>query len=149
MPRTTLLARATILAAALAIPSCIIASKNNSSTKDVEKVPSDPPIPESLFVALTYDASGLTEPVYEAPRDRAFVIRDLRASNLADILIELPGVPPVLHVPVWGTFSDSSRLRFVSNAGIKLPPSAKLRLRRYDKASQDVEVFVAGELVRL
>jgi hypothetical protein len=133
------------------LPSCIIASKNASTAHDVEKPPSDPPIPESVLTTVDFDAQGISEPVYEAPRDRAFIIRDLRVSEVVDVLVELPGVPATEQLPhtMFDMLHAGAPFEFRSPAGIKVPPSAKLRLRRAVGTNPAVTAFVAGDLVRM
>jgi hypothetical protein len=49
------------LAAGLALfaaPGCIIASRNNAKTEDVAKPSTDPPIPESRLVTVTFTNTG-------------------------------------------------------------------------------------------
>lgn len=149
MLRLQAAALSALLAAA---PACIIAPKNQATTEDVVKPPSDPPIPESRFVTVEYTESGLTEPVYEAPADHAFVIRDLRLSEACDVFVELSGVPATMQLPALFLEPFTSapyRWRFLSTAGLKLPGGAKLRLRAAGGTDPvPVLAFVAGDLVR-
>jgi hypothetical protein len=145
--------RAPVLAALFLafLPGCIIAGRNSSQTHDVEKPPSDPPIPESVYKTVEFDAAGLSEPVYEAPQDRAFVVRDLRVSVPVNVLVELAGVPAVEQIPalMFEGIGSTSFQQFRSPAGLKIPPSAKLRLQRFYEKEKSVSVFAAGDLVRM
>ena len=108
------------------LPSCIIASKNASTAHDVEKPPSDPPIPESVLTTVDFDAQGISEPVYEAPRDRAFIIRDLRVSEVVDVLVELPGVPATEQLP---TRCSTCSMRARRSSSARRPGSRCRRAR--------------------
>jgi hypothetical protein len=132
----------------LCCASCVFAGGNKASARDVEK-PGDPRTPESKLVTVAFDGSGLSEPVYEAPADRAFVIQDLRMTIPCDVMAEVVGAP-ILLLSRWMCEQVGTAYAFRSVAGLKLPAAAKLRLQRDEKsASTEVIVFVAGELVRL
>lgn len=143
------------LAAGLALfaaPGCIIASRNNATTQDIAKPPSDPPVPESRLVTVALTASGLTDPPYETAPDQIFVIRDIRLSEPCDVLIELGGVPPTLQLP-YTLFDEPhdapNRFYFKSPAGLRLPGGAKLRLRPVGgRHPAEVIAFLAGDLIR-
>ncbi|MBL8695743.1 MAG: hypothetical protein JNJ88_16745 [Planctomycetes bacterium] len=144
----------------VAIPACLLsgcvisASKNQASTRDVERPDTGPSIPESKYATVELEAGGLTGPIYEAPPDRAFVIQEIRSTMAADLVAEVAGATVVL-LPVELLVSSGSEGLLISafSSGVKLPPGAKLRLRRPkaqpSEIGQPVRVFVSGSLIRV
>lgn len=146
----------------VAIPVCLLsgcvisASKNQASTRDVERPDAGPSIPESKYVTVELEAGGLTAPIYEAPPDRAFVIQEIRSTMAADLVAEVAGATVVLlpvELLITSGPNDGRVLASTFSSGVKLPPGAKLRLRRpkaqASEIGQPVRVFVSGSLIRV
>jgi hypothetical protein len=145
--------RTLLLAAglALAVPGCVFAAGNKATARDVEKPTGDPRQPESVFSSVEFDAAGLSSLLYEAPADRAFVVKDLRIDVPCDVVGEVAGAV-LLLVPSAFLETDGSSSRWTSRseAGVKLPAGARLRLQRTaGSTASEVRALVAGELVRL
>jgi hypothetical protein len=135
---------------ALGAGGCFIGQGANKSTaRDVEK-PADPRAPESVLKTVEFDATGVSEAVYEAPADRALVIQDIRLTVPCEVFAEVAGAPlPMLSVDLLETISAGTT-GFRSPGGVKLPAGSRLRLRRSSGSdAAEVRVFVSGELVRL
>jgi len=134
---------------ALSVAGCFITPANKSTARDVEK-PADPRAPESFLKTLEFDATGVSEPAYEAPADRALVIQDLRLTVPCEVFAEVAGAPlPILTADLLEPISERTT-GFRSPGGVRLPAGSRLRLRRVAGSdASEVRVFVSGELVRI
>lgn len=155
-PRASNLASLLVICSgAASLPACVFSAGNRANARDVDRTVAEPPQPDSRFVLIPYVDTNPTEMIYQAPPDRAFMIRDLRITTPCDVIADVAGNQIVLFPMSMLHSVNTSPIRhfaFQSAGALKLPPGASLHVRPVAGPSSKLEqvgVFVAGELVRL
>jgi hypothetical protein len=132
-----------------ALPACVFATGNRATTQDVEKPRTDPGIPESKFATVDFVQGDISDVIYQAPPDRALILRDVLASSAVDLVADVAG--NLITIAPWWAIFDPAHPGMHLGSGVKLPPGAALRARRTSKTSAEspVQILIAGELVRM